>query len=160
MAKISLAAASFHGFRFSCGPKRGDGGPVVVAEFHAQWSEKNREAGGWKEIPDTVSGNVSLVPDELAATHFEFKPRGFAGFSLDCSTASGFHVFVPTKEGEERELRFTIKTSALHAGKELDRFGRVAGTAPGTLRISHDEDAQQTLDDADNQRELAEAAGE
>jgi len=159
MAKITLAAASFQGFKFSCGPKRGDGGPVVIAEFHAPWSEKNREAGGWKDIPDTVSGQVALVPSELAATHFEFKPRGFAGFSLDCSTASDFKCFVPTKEGEERELRFTIKSSALHAGKELDRFGRVAGTATGTLRISHDEDAQQTLD-ADNQQELAEAASD
>lgn len=158
MAKITLVSASFQGFRFSCGPKRGDGSPVVIAQFHAPWTEKNREAGGWKEVPDTISGQVKLVPGELAATHFEFKPRGFVGFSLDCSRANNFKVFVPTKEGEERELRFEISTGALHAGKELDRFGRVSGTAAGTLRISHDEDAQTTLTDADNQQELADAS--
>lgn len=146
MAKITLTGAKFHGYSFTVGPKRGEGAPSVTAEFSAPWTEKNRESGGWKELPDTVSGNVALVPGELAATHAEFKPRGFVGFSIDCSTACDFHVFVPTKEGEERELRFKLKSSSIHAGKELDRFGRSGGSVPGPLRISHDEDAQQNIE--------------
>ncbi len=148
MTKIKLGGVRFHGFRFSVGPKRGEGAPTVIAEFSAQWTEKNREAGGWAEIPASVSGNVSLVPNELAATHIEFKPRGFVGFSIDCSTATDFTCFVPTKEGEERELRFKIKSPSIHAGKELDRFGRTAGEAAGPMSISHDADAQQTLEGA------------
>ena len=146
MAKITIKGARFQGFSFSCGPKRGDGGPVVVSEWIAGWTDENRAAGVWDEIPETVSGNVSLVPGELAATHLEFKPRGLDGIKFECSKASGFHVFIPTKEGEPRELRFQVKTSAMKAGRELDTFGRTAGTAAGTLRISHDEDAQTTLD--------------
>ena len=146
MAKITIKGARFQGFSFSCGPKRGDGGPVVVSEWSATWTDENRAAGAWDEIPQTVSGNVSLVPGELAATRLEFKPRGLDGIEFECSKASGFHVFIPTKEGEPRELRFQVKTSAMKAGCELDTFGRTVGTAAGTLRISHDEDAQTALD--------------
>lgn len=153
MAKLNIISASFQGFEFSCGPKRGDGSPVVIAEFSAPWTEKNREAGGWKELPDTVSGNVGLVPAELAATHIEFKPRGMVGFSLDCSKAYDFKCFCPTKEGEPRELRFRVQSASIHAGKELDRFGRTSGTAPGTLRISHDEDAQTTIEEVEENEE-------
>ena len=148
MPKLTISGACFHGFEFSVGPKRGEGSPVVIAEFSAPWNEKNREAGGWEEIPETVSGNVKLVPSELAATHIEFKPRAVGGFSLDCSAATDFSCFVPTKEGEARELRFRIKSSSIKAGRELDSFGRSVGSAAGTLRISHDTDAQATIDDA------------
>jgi hypothetical protein len=146
----------FHGFKFSVGPKRGDGSPVVVAEFSAPWTDKNREAGGWQELPDTVSGNVSLVPCELAATHIEMKPRGIVGFSIDCSEASGFSCFIPTKEGVPRELRFVVKSASIHAGKELDRYGRTAGAAAGTLRISHDQDAQTMIEEVVDSEEAGE----
>lgn len=157
MAKITLQNASFHGFSFSCGPKRGDGGPVVVVEFSAPWTERNRAAGKWEEIPETVSGNIGLVPNELAATHIEFTPRGGIGFSIDCSLAHDFKCFVPTKEGVPRELRFEISTSALKAGRELEAYGRVSGEMPGTLKISHSEDANAAL--ADGQQALEPAAG-
>lgn len=156
MAKLSLTGVMFHGFKFSVGPRRGDGSPVVIAEFSAPWTEKNREAGGWQEIPDTVSGEPKLIPSSLAATHVEMKPRGLVGFSLDCSEASGFKVFLPTKEGVPRELRFLVKSASIHAGKELDRYGRTAGAAAGTLRISHDQDAQTTIEEVAD----AEEAGE
>lgn len=148
MPRITLNSASFHGFTFSTGPKRGDGAPIVIAEFSAPWTEKNREAGKWKEIPDTVSGNVRLVPGELAASHFEFKPgKGFDShaFSLDCSAANNFVCFVPTKEGEERELRFHIETPSKSAGRTLDGFGRTCGSATGKLVISYDEPTQELL---------------
>ena len=148
MPRITLNSASFHGFTFSTGPKRGDGAPIVIAEFSAPWTEKNREAGKWKELPDTVSGNVKLMPGELAASHFEFRPaRGLDShaFSLDCSAATNFHCFVPTKEGEERELRFSIETPSKSAGRTLDSFGRVVGSATGRLTISYDEATQELL---------------
>src|SRR6202167_6245167 len=113
MPRIVLTGAAFHGFTFSTGPKRGDGSPIVIAEFSAPWTEKNREAGKWDEIPETVSGNVNLIPNELAASHFEFVPgKGLQdhAISIDASGATDFKCFIPTKEGEERELRFNIKT--------------------------------------------------
>jgi hypothetical protein len=138
MAKITLQNASFHGFSFSCGPKRGDGAAIVVAEFSAPWTVGNRSAGKWEEVPETVSGNIRLVPNEFAANHIEFTPRGGKGFSIDCSLAHSFQCFVPTKEGTPRELRFKISTSALEAGLELEAFGRVSGAMPGTFKLSQD----------------------
>jgi hypothetical protein len=156
MAKIQLSVVCCHGFRFTTGPKRGEGGPMVIAEFSAPWTERNREAGGWEEIPETVSGNVNLVPGELAAQHIEFVPgNGLEkhAFSIDVSSATDFQCFIPTKEGEERELRFKVKTAAKDAGRILDTFGRTCGEASGKLRLSYDADAQTTIEEA-QQEEL------
>ena len=142
MAKITLTGAAFHGFHFVVGPGRGEGAPMVIADFSAPWTDKNREAGGWEELPESVSGSINLVPGELAASTFEFIPgKGLEAhaISLDCSSASDFKCFVPTKEGEPRELRFKIKSPALQAGKTLDAFGRSCGNATGRLRISYSE---------------------
>ncbi len=142
MAKITLNSAAFHGFEFTVGPKRGEGAPMVIIEFTAPWTDANRKAGGWKDLPDSISGLISLIPGEIAATHFEFVPgKGFEShpISLDCSNASDFKCFCPTKEGEERELRFNIKTPTKNAGRILDTFGRTVGSATGKLKISHDE---------------------
>jgi len=150
MAKITFSVACCHGFRFTTGPKRGEGGPMIIAEFSAPWTERNRDAGKWEEIPETVTGNVSLVPGELAAQHVEFIPgNGLEkhAFSLDVSTASDFQCFIPAKEGEERELRFKVKSAAKDAGRILDTFGRTCGEATGKLKLTYDEDAQGELGD-------------
>ena len=150
MPKITLNSAAFHGFTFSTGPKRGDGGPIVIAEFSAPWTETNRKAGGWDDLPDTVSGNVNLIPAKLAATAITFKPgKGFEKheFSIETSGATGFHCFVPTKEGEPRELRFSVESSAKNAGRELDGFGRTCGSATGKLTISYDGSQEQLIDE-------------
>ena len=143
MPKITLNSASFHGFKFTCGPKRGAGAPMVIAEFSAPWTEANRKTGKWQEIPETVSGSVHLVPAELAASVFTFTPRGFEkqAISLDASGADGFLCFCPTKEGEVRELRFTISTASDKAGRTLEAAGHVFGEAQGKLVISYDEQA-------------------
>ncbi len=150
MAKIQLSVACCHGFRFTTGPKRGEGGPMVIAEFSAPWTERNREAGGWEEIPETVSGNVSLVPGTLAAQHIEFIPgNGLEkhAFSIDVSEATDFSCFIPAKEGEERELRFKVKSAAKDAGRTLETFCRTCGEATGKLKLSYDADAQQELEE-------------
>lgn len=161
MPQITLTGAAFRGFRFTVGPKRGEGSPTVIAEFTAPWTEVNRKAGGWEEIPGSVSGNINLVPAELAASHVEFVPgKGMQqhAFSLDVSEASGFSLFVPTKEGEPRELRFVLKSANIRACRLLDTYGRTAGAATGKLKISVDatqqtepliseEQAQSALDD-------------
>lgn len=142
MAKITLTGAAFHGFQFTVGPKRGEGAPMVIAEFSAPWTEKNREAGGWDELPESVSGSINLVPAELAATVFEFVPgKGMEAhaISLECSAATDFKCFVPTKEDEARELRFKIKSPSIKAGRTLDTYGRTCGEATGRLKISYDE---------------------
>jgi hypothetical protein len=142
MAQITLTGAAFHGFRFTVGPKRGEGAPTVIAEFRAPWTEANRKAGGWEEVPDSVSGHISLVPTDLAASHIKFVPgKGLQqhAFSLDVSGASGLSLFVPTKEGEPRELRFVVKSANIKAGRLLDTYGRTAGAATGKLKISVDE---------------------
>ncbi len=150
MPRITLNSAAFHGFSFSTGPKRGKGGAIIIAEFSAPWTETNRKAGNWKELPDTVSGNVGLLPAELSATVITFKPgKGFEAheFSLDVTGVTNFHCFVPTKEDEERELRFKIETPSEKAGRKLDTFGRTVGSAPGRLTISYDEPVQEPLID-------------
>jgi hypothetical protein len=150
MPRITLNSAAFHGFSFSTGPKRGDGAPIVIAEFSAPWTETNRKAGGWKELPDSVSGNINLVPADLAATVITFKPgKGFEAheFSIETSGATGFHCFCPTKEGEARELRFKVESASNKAGRTLDTFGRTCGSAAGRLTISYDEPVQEQLID-------------
>lgn len=120
---------------------------MVISEWAAPWTEANRKAGEWEEIPETVSGSVNLIPDELAATMIEFTPgKGMEShaFSLDVSGMSGITCFIPTKEGEPRELRFMIKSSSIKAGKTLDTFGRTAGSVTGKLKITHD-DTQASL---------------
>jgi hypothetical protein len=150
MPRITLNSAAFHGFKFSTGPKRGDGGAIVIAEFSAPWTESNRKAGDWKELPSTVSGAVHLVPGELAATNIVFTPgKGMQmhAFSLECNGASDFICFVPTKEDEERELRFKVSMPGKDPGKKLEAYGRTCGNATGKLVISYDEDAQEQLID-------------
>lgn len=141
MPRITLNSAAFHGFTFAVGPKRGKGSAVVIAEFTAPWTEANRKAGGWAEIPDSVSGTIHLLPADLAASHIEFTPgKGLEGhaISLDVSGATDFSCFVPTKEGEERELRFKIETADSKAGRTFGTFGRTAGEVTGKLKISYD----------------------
>jgi hypothetical protein len=148
MPQITLTGARFHGFKFTTGPKRGDGAPMVIAEFSASWTEKNRKAGDWKEVPDTVGGQVKLIPSELACTTLQFKPGGGLeahAFSIDVSEATDFKCFVPTKEGDERELRFHVKSASIKAGKQLDAYGRTAGNAKGTLKLTLDGDTQERL---------------
>lgn len=142
MAKITLTGAAFHGFEFTCGPGRGEGAPMVIAEFSAPWTEHNREAGNWDELPETVSGSIKLVPGDLAASNFEFIPgNGMEAHavSLACSGATDFRCFVPIKEGEPRELRFKLKTAALDAGLRLEGYGRTCREATGKLNISYAE---------------------
>jgi hypothetical protein len=148
MPRITLNSAVFHGFSFTTGPKRGKGGALVIADFSAPWTETNRKAGNWKELPDSVSGTVHLVPGQLSATTVTFKPnKGFESheFSLDVTGATGFECFVPVKEDQDRELRFKIETPSEKAGKKLDTFGRTVGGAPGRLTISYDEPEQTKL---------------
>lgn len=151
MAKITLTGAAFHGFEFTIVPKRGEGGALCIAEFSAPWTERNREAGGWEELPETVSGSIGLVPGDLAASTIEFIPgNGMEkhAISLDVSSASDFKCFVPTKEDEKRELRFKIRTPSIQACREFEKWGRLGGEATGRLKISYDEPttpAQQTL---------------
>lgn len=145
MAHVILSSAAFRGFRFTVGPKRGDGAPIVIAEFTAPWTEANRKAGGWLEIPETVSGNVSLLPPGIAATNIEFTPgKGMQqhAFSMEVSAITGCHCFVPTKEGKPRELRFSVETANIKAGRQLDTYGRTAGGATGKLKISVDASAE------------------
>ncbi len=149
MAKIQLSVACCHGFKFTTGPKRGEGGPMIIAEFSAPWTERNRDAGKWEEIPETVSGSVKLVPSSLAAKHLEFIPgNGLEkhAFSIEVSDATDFSCFIPTKEGEERELRFKVKTAALNVERILGTFGRTCGEATGKLKLSYDADAQQEIE--------------
>lgn len=145
MAKITLTGAAFHGFRFTMGPKRGEGAPIVIADFTAPWTERNRKAGDWAELPVTCSGTVNLLPASLAASNFEFIPgNGMEAhsISMDCSSVEEFKCFVPTKEGEARELRFVIKTPSIRACKDLEKHGRLAGDATGKLHISYDEETK------------------
>lgn len=142
MPKITLNSASFHGFRFTCGPKRGAGAPMVIAEFSAPWTEANRMAGKWREIPDTVSGSVHLVPAELAASVFTFTPsKGLAGhaFSLDAAGVEDFTCFIPTKDDESPELRFKITSASQKAARTLEAFGHAVGEAAGKLVISYED---------------------
>lgn len=148
MPRFTLNSAAFHGFRFTTGPKRGEGGPVVIAEFSAPWTETNRKTGGWEELPDCVSGEIRLVPGKLAASHIEFKPgKGLEkhAVSLDVSSAEDFKCFAPTKEGQARELRFVVKTSVKNAEREFGDLGRTVGNAGGRLSISYDEAEQERL---------------
>lgn len=151
MPRIVITGASFNGYHFTCGPKRGNGGPMVIAEFTAPWTEKNRKAGGWEELPETISGNVTLLPSSLAASHFEFIPgKGLEkhAISIDSTEATNFHCFVPTKEGESRELRFKLKTAVDKSSRTLDTLGRTIGTASGKLTISYAESAKDDPDQA------------
>lgn len=145
MPKIALTGAAFHGFKFTIGPKRGQGAPIIIAEFTAPWTEKNRKAGGWDDLPLTVSGSIALVPADLAASHVEFIPgKGMEkhAFSLDVSGATHFQCFCPTKEDEVRELRFNVETPHDKAGRILDTYGRTCGDATGKLTISYAEQTQ------------------
>jgi hypothetical protein len=148
MPTLTIHGCHFEGFRFTVGPKRGDGAPMVIADFAAQWSAANRKACKWEEIPETVSGNVKLIPSSLAASHIEFIPgQGMEAhaFSIDAAGADGFAVFVPTKEGEPRELRFQVNSNSSKAEKTLGTYGRTAGRIPGKLKISYSE--QQGVDE-------------
>ena len=90
------------------------------------------------------------VPSELAATVITFKPgKGFEAheFSLETTGAHSFHCFVPTKEGEPRELRFKIESASNKAGRTLDTFGRTVGSATGRLTISYDGAQEKLIDD-------------
>lgn len=143
MPKITFTVVSFHGFRFTVGPKRGEGGPMTVAECSAPWTERNRDAGGWDDLPETIAGGVKLIPAEFAAQHIEFIPANGmekSAFSIDASSAEDFVCFVPTKDGEERELRFTIKTPATDAVHMLETFLRSLGEASGQLNITYAEE--------------------
>ncbi len=156
MAKITLNSASFKGFAFTTGPKRGEGGAMVISEWVAPWTEANCKAGGWKEIPETVSGSVNLIPNELAAVTLEFTPgKGMEShaFSLDVSGMTDIKCFIPTKEGEPRELRFNIKSSSIKAGKVLDTFGRTAGSVTGRLKITHDDSQASLMPEEDGAEE-------
>lgn len=117
---------------------------MVIAEFSAPWTEANRKAGKWQEIPDTVSGAVHLVPSELAAQTFVFTPgKGFEShaFSLDASGVEDFLCFVPTKEDESPELRFKITSASQKAARTLEAFGHAVGEAAGKLVISYEDTA-------------------
>lgn len=142
MAKITLTGAAFHGFEFTVGPTRGEGAPLVIAEFSAPWTERNREAGGWEELPESVSGSINLVPGGLAASTIEFIPgNGLEkhAISMDVSSAADFKCYVPTKEGEARKLRFKIRTPSIHAARDFEKWGRLGGEATGRMKISYDE---------------------
>jgi hypothetical protein len=118
---------------------------MVIAEFSAPWTEANRKTGKWQEIPETVSGGVHLVPAELAASAFVFTPgKGLEShaISLDAAGADSFVCFCPTKEGETRELRFSINSTSQKAARTLEAFGHAVGEASGKLVISYDEQAQ------------------
>jgi hypothetical protein len=145
MPHLTIHGCHFEGFRFTVGPKRGEGAPMVIVDFCAAWSAANRGSGGWEEIPETVSGLVNLVPGELAASRIDFAPqKGMEAhaFGLECAGAEGFQVFVPTKEGQDRELRFQVMTPSNKAEKILGTFGRTAGRIPGKLKISYSENAK------------------
>lgn len=159
MATQRLNSARFLGFKFTTGPKRGEGGPMCIVDFAAPWTEANRKSGGWEEVPDTVSGNIALVPGNKTCQSIQMTPGGGLekhAFDLDASTVDGFHVFVPTKEKEPRELRFSVKTSATKAYDVLGKYGHVCGEAKGKLRIKLSDDAQGELEDAEEQGELTE----
>ncbi len=162
MAKIEFRKAYFTGFSFTVGPARGEGAPMVVATFRAPWTDKHRESVGWKEVPDTVSGNVKLKPATIAGTHLEFIPQSGMEkhrIALDVSSVENCHVFVPKDEDGERELRFTIKTPVKNAERELGDLGRTVGSATGILKLSYDADAQRSLleDDPEGQESLEES---
>lgn len=147
MPKITLTGAAFHGFEFTVGPKRGEGAPIVIAKFSAPWTERNREAGGWEELPESVSGSIDLVPGELAASTMEFIPgNGMEthAISMAVASASDFKCFVPTKEDDKRELRFKIRTPSLQACHDFETWGRLGGDATGRLKISYNEPAPPT----------------
>lgn len=164
MPKIELRKAYFRGFSFTAGPARGEGAPIVKAQFAAPWSEKHREAGGWEEIPETVSGSIHLKPAQIAGTHLEFIPQGGLDkhrISLDINSVDNCVVFVPTKEDEEREIRFNVRTSVNKAEEMFGRLGRTVGNGEGILKLSYDAEAQRKLiegDDAEGegQQELPE----
>lgn len=160
MATQKVNSARCTGYRFTVGPKRGDGGPMVISEWAAPWTEANRKAGGWEEVPETVSGNVALLPSERACKSIDMKPGGGLEknqFQLDASTVDGFHLFIPTKEGQARELRFTVASSAVNAYSILGKYLHVCGEAKGALRIKLSDDDQGELDDKDDgQGELKE----
>ena len=166
MPKIELRKAYFRGFSFTAGPARGEGAPIVKAQFAAPWTEKHREAGSWEEIPETVSGSIKLKPAQIAGTHLEFIPGGGMDkhrISLDINSVDDCVVFVPTREDEERELRFNVRTSVNNAEAMFGRLGRTVGNAGGVLKLSYDAEAQQRLIDGepatdDAQQTLAEGA--
>lgn len=140
MPKITLNSAAFHGFTFGTA-KRGKGSILVVAEFSAPWTEANRKAGDWSELPETISGPVKLLPADLAASHIEFIPgKGLEGhaISMNVSGVTGFQCFIPTKEDEVRELRFSVETADPKAERTLGALGRIALNATGKLKISYE----------------------
>ena len=157
MPKIELRKAYFRGFSFTAGPARGEGAPIVKAQFAAPWTEKHREAGSWEEIPETVSGSIKLKPAQIAGTHLEFIPGGGMDkyrISLDINSVD---------DCEERELRFNVRTSVNNAEAMFGRLGRTVGNAGGVLKLSYDAEAQQRLIDGDPappeaQQTLAEGA--
>lgn len=166
MAKIELRKAYFRGFQFTTGPARGEGVCMVIASFAAPWTEKHRQSGGWEEIPETVSGGIHLKPSRIAGTHMEFIPQGGLekhAISLDIASVDDCTVFVPKKDGEEREMRFHIRTAILNAEKQFGALGRTVGQGAGILKLTYDAEAQQRLiegnggeEGEDGQQELEE----
>lgn len=156
MANPTLKKTRLHGFSFTPAPKRGEGGPMVVIDASTLWTDEVRGYFGFEEIPETVMGGVKLSPNSQPISKFVMKPgSGLDGNSIEMEATEmdGFHLFIPTKENESRELRYVIRTMMKNAEVILGKYGRTAGAAFGTLRYIISE-AEQIKLGADEQEEL------
>lgn len=155
---LTLNGAQINSYSFTPAPKRGKGGPMVIINCSAKWTKTAQKIMKWEELPNTITGSVTLSPGTAPAQSMEMTPKGLEQHSLtlEISGATGFHLFIPTKEGEEEELRFAIETPSKEAGKVLDKYCRLVGTAPGIMKLEWDEAKQGKLGEAP-QPALAEA---
>lgn len=158
MPNLTFFGAAIHGFSFSPAPKRGEGGPVVLIDASITWNDKIRGWGGWEDVPETVGGTIHLIPKEIAIQGFEMTPgKGLENqaFELGATEISDCQLFIPTKEDQERELRFTIKTQDKGAETILGKYGRCAGGAVGKIKIIYQEGGGTQVDlTPDAQEEL------
>lgn len=144
---LTLNGAQINSYSFTPAPKRGKGGPMVLINCSAKWTKTAQKAMKWEALPKTVSGSIHLSPGNAPAQSMEMTPKGLEQhtLTLEISGATGFSLFIPTKDDEEEELRFSIETPSKDAGRALDKYCRTVGTAPGIMKLEWDEAKQGEL---------------
>lgn len=127
--------------------RQSQNGEALFVRVHvrADWSDTVREAMSWEDLPEGFSG--ADLKGELTGIEMIFKPAQKEldkyGFKMPIKEAKDFQV-VSLKQGEdepdERELKFTIVTTARKSFVTLGNCMENIGKALGTLKISYSEE--------------------
>lgn len=127
--------------------RQSQNGEALFVRIHvrADWTDTVREAMHWEDLPEGFSG--ADLKGELHGIEMIFKPAQKEldkyGFKMPIKEAKDFQV-VCLKQGEdeadERELKFTILTTARRAYVTLGNCVEYIGKALGQLKISYEEE--------------------